>query len=109
VKERRITVVRDGQRPRRSGTRAPCRHPKHRDCQRSHGHQAAAAVGDGSPRPRPGGAGSGTDGPEPVDYPDIAASVARAVARGEADAGIVIDGAGIGSAIAATRFAVCAR
>jgi ribose 5-phosphate isomerase B len=46
----------------------------------------------------------GTDGPDPVDYPDIAASVARAVARGEADAGIVIDGAGIGSAIAANKI-----
>ena len=46
----------------------------------------------------------GTDGPEPVDYPDIAAAVARAVARGEADAGIVIDGAGIGSAIAANKI-----
>ena len=38
-----------------------------------------------------------------VDYPDIAAMVAKAVARGEADAGIVIDGAGIGSAIAANK------
>jgi ribose 5-phosphate isomerase B len=45
----------------------------------------------------------GTEGPEPVDYPDIAALVARTVARGEADAGIVIDGAGIGSAIAANK------
>ena len=45
----------------------------------------------------------GTDGPAPVDYPDVAASVARVVARGEADAGIVIDGAGIGSAIAANK------
>ena len=41
----------------------------------------------------------------PVDYPDIAASVANEVARGEADAGIVIDGAGIGSAIAANKVA----
>jgi ribose 5-phosphate isomerase B len=54
----------------------------------------------------------GTDGPDPVDYPDIAAAVALAVARKEADAGIVIDGAGIGSAIAANkvrgvRAAVC--
>jgi ribose 5-phosphate isomerase B len=46
----------------------------------------------------------GTDGPEPVDYPDVAASVARMVARGEADAGIVIDGGGIGSAIAANKI-----
>ncbi|OFW08551.1 MAG: ribose 5-phosphate isomerase B [Acidobacteria bacterium RIFCSPLOWO2_02_FULL_67_36] len=45
----------------------------------------------------------GTDKPEPVDYPDIAGQVATAVARGEADAGIVIDGAGIGSAIAANK------
>jgi ribose 5-phosphate isomerase B len=45
----------------------------------------------------------GTDTTEPVDYPDIAAAVARAVARGEADAGIAIDGAGIGSAIAANK------
>ena len=45
----------------------------------------------------------GVDGVASVDYPDTAASVARAVARGEADAGIVIDGAGIGSAIAANK------
>ncbi|HUL75403.1 MAG TPA: RpiB/LacA/LacB family sugar-phosphate isomerase [Vicinamibacterales bacterium] len=45
----------------------------------------------------------GTAGPEPVDYPDIAAAVATAVARREADAGIVIDGAGLGSAIAANK------
>jgi len=46
----------------------------------------------------------GTDGADPVDYPDVAASVARAVARGQVDAGIVIDGAGIGSAIAANKI-----
>ena len=46
----------------------------------------------------------GTNGTEAVDYPDIAEGVARAVARGEADAGIVIDGAGIGSAIAANKI-----
>jgi ribose 5-phosphate isomerase B len=46
----------------------------------------------------------GTDGTEPVDYPDVAAGVARKVARGEVDAGIVIDGAGIGSAIAANKI-----
>jgi len=47
----------------------------------------------------------GTDGPEAVDYPDVAASVARLVARREVDGGIVIDGAGIGSAIAANKIA----
>ena len=46
----------------------------------------------------------GTDGPDAVDYPDIAAQVSRQVARGEADAGIVIDGAGLGSAIAANKI-----
>jgi ribose 5-phosphate isomerase B len=54
----------------------------------------------------------GTLTTDPVDYPDTAARVAKMVARGEADAGIVIDGAGIGSAIAANkvkgiRAAVC--
>jgi ribose 5-phosphate isomerase B len=46
----------------------------------------------------------GTHTTDPVDYPDIAALVARPVARGEADAGIVIDGAGLGSTIAANKF-----
>jgi ribose 5-phosphate isomerase B len=46
----------------------------------------------------------GTESAEAVDYPDIAEAVARPVARGEADAGIVIDGAGIGSAIAANKI-----
>ena len=45
----------------------------------------------------------GTDAPDTVDYPDVAASVAILVARADADAGIVIDGAGIGSAIAANK------
>jgi ribose 5-phosphate isomerase B len=47
----------------------------------------------------------GTDGSDPVDYPDIAAQVARLVARKEVDAAIVIDGAGLGSAIAANKIA----
>jgi ribose 5-phosphate isomerase B len=47
----------------------------------------------------------GTNGTEPVDYPDTAAAAARQVARGEADAAIVIDGAGLGSAIAANKVA----
>jgi ribose 5-phosphate isomerase B len=47
----------------------------------------------------------GTDSPDPVDYPDTAASVALPVSRGEVDAGLVIDGAGIGSAIAANKIA----
>jgi len=45
----------------------------------------------------------GTNSDAPVDYPDVAGEVARAVARKQADAGIVIDGAGLGSAIAANK------
>ncbi len=39
-----------------------------------------------------------------VDYPDIAAAVARRVATGECPFGIVIDGAGIGSCMAANKI-----
>jgi RpiB/LacA/LacB family sugar-phosphate isomerase len=45
----------------------------------------------------------GTDSIEAVDYPDIAADVARRVASGQADAGVLVDGAGIGSAMAANK------
>ena len=45
----------------------------------------------------------GTDRSDRVDYPDIAASVADAVVHGEADAGVVIDSFGVGSAIAANK------
>jgi len=46
----------------------------------------------------------GTDSTDPVDYPDIAAAVAHKVRSGEADVGIVVDGAGIGSAMAANKI-----
>ena len=46
----------------------------------------------------------GTNTSEPVDYPDTAGAVALQVARGEADAGIAIDGAGLGSTIAANKL-----
>ena len=45
----------------------------------------------------------GTNGPEAVDYPDLAHVVARLVASGACATGIVIDGAGIGSAMAANK------
>jgi ribose 5-phosphate isomerase B len=45
----------------------------------------------------------GTHTPEPVDYPDIALAVAKAVQAGDARLGILIDGAGIGSAMAANK------
>lgn len=43
--------------------------------------------------------------PAPADYPDIAEQVGLAVVRREADAGIVIDGAGLGSTMAANKVA----
>jgi ribose 5-phosphate isomerase B len=45
----------------------------------------------------------GTSGTEPVDYPDFAHAVARLVADGACVAGIVVDGAGIGSCMAANK------
>ena len=45
----------------------------------------------------------GPDTTEPVDYPDFAASVARSVASGACDRGILICGSGIGMAIAANK------
>lgn len=45
----------------------------------------------------------GTDGPDPVDYPVFAFRVARAVAGGEAERGILVCGSGIGMCMAANR------
>ena len=45
----------------------------------------------------------GTDSAESCDYPDFAYAGARLVASGEADAGIMIDGAGIGSAMCCNK------
>ncbi len=46
----------------------------------------------------------GVDYPKPVDYPDIAKQVAELVAGGAASRGVIIDGAGIGSAMVANKF-----
>jgi ribose 5-phosphate isomerase B len=45
----------------------------------------------------------GTDSESAVDYPDFAHAVGRAVADGVSDVGIVIDGAGVGSAMTANK------
>jgi ribose 5-phosphate isomerase B len=45
----------------------------------------------------------GTSSTDPVDYPDFAEVVANAVVRGDAWRGVVVDSAGIGSAIAANK------
>jgi ribose 5-phosphate isomerase B len=45
----------------------------------------------------------GTSGTEAVDYPDFALAVAELVAQGRAWRGILVDGAGIGSCMAANK------
>ncbi len=45
----------------------------------------------------------GTDSPDSVDYPDFALAVAEKVATGECRWGIIVDGAGIGSAMTANK------
>ena len=45
----------------------------------------------------------GTFSEDAVDYPDLAHAVARAVADGACDLGIIVDGAGIGSCMAANK------
>ena len=45
----------------------------------------------------------GTHSADAVDYPDFAHAVAQTVARGEATYGVIVDGAGIGSAMVANK------
>jgi ribose 5-phosphate isomerase B len=45
----------------------------------------------------------GTNSTDAVDYPDYAHAVARAVGEKQVDVGIVVDGAGIGSAMTANK------
>ena len=45
----------------------------------------------------------GTDSPDPVDYPDIAYVVARAVAEARIDRAILVSGAAIGMPMAANK------
>ncbi len=45
----------------------------------------------------------GTQGKDAVDYPDFALAAARIVAQGQAAAAIIVDGAGIGSCMAANK------
>ena len=47
----------------------------------------------------------GTGSTEPVDYPDIAQAVARAVLTGAAERGVLICGSGVGASVAANKLA----
>ena len=55
----------------------------------------------------------GTHSTDPVDYPDVAVTVARSVCGGEADRGVVVCGSGAGVAVAACKVdgirAACAH
>jgi ribose 5-phosphate isomerase B len=46
----------------------------------------------------------GTNGPESVDYPDIARGVGEAVREGRAERGILVCGSGVGASIAANKL-----
>ena len=46
----------------------------------------------------------GTDRPDPIDYPDKALEVGRAVASGQAERGIIICGSGAGVSVAACKI-----
>lgn len=46
----------------------------------------------------------GTDSADPVDYPDYAEKVGRAIQSGEAKRGILVCGSGIGACIAANKM-----
>jgi ribose 5-phosphate isomerase B len=49
-------------------------------------------------------ADEGICGSDSVDYPDLAALVARKVSQGQAERGLLLCGTGIGMAIAANKF-----
>lgn len=46
----------------------------------------------------------GTNGPEPVDYPDFAEAVGRAILDGRAERGILVCGSGVGASVAANKL-----
>lgn len=45
----------------------------------------------------------GTHSTDPVDYPDLALAVSRAIVEGDADRGVVVCGSGAGVAVAAAK------
>jgi RpiB/LacA/LacB family sugar-phosphate isomerase len=46
----------------------------------------------------------GTHGPEPVDYPDVAEGLARAMLAGTAERGVLVCGSGVGASVAANKL-----
>lgn len=105
IKARRIEVLRGGEVSAGDGSLAPVADIRRVIVSSDHGGVAlrqslvAFLRGRGLAVTELGG-----DAQTSVDYPDVAAAVARPVANREADAGIVIDGSGIGSAMAANKI-----
>jgi ribose 5-phosphate isomerase B len=46
----------------------------------------------------------GTDSPDPVDYPDVAERLARAVLDGHVERGVLLCGSGVGASVAANKL-----
>lgn len=46
----------------------------------------------------------GTDSPAPVDYPDYAEALGRAIQQGRAERGVLVCGSGVGAAVAANKL-----
>jgi RpiB/LacA/LacB family sugar-phosphate isomerase len=46
----------------------------------------------------------GTESTHPVDYPDFAAALARAILDGRAERGVLLCGSGVGASVAANKF-----
>ena len=105
LRERRISVVRDGA-DGEAATLAPVAQIRTVAISGDHTSLALKAAIVQHLRGRGIAAHDlGTLTSDPVDYPDTASAAAVQVARGEADAAIVIDGAGLGSTIAANKVA----
>jgi len=105
LRERRIAVVRDGA-DAEAATLAPVAQIRTVAVSGDHTSLALKAAIVQHLRGRGIAAHDlGTLTSDPVDYPDTASAAAVQVARGEADAAIVIDGAGLGSTIAANKVA----
>jgi ribose 5-phosphate isomerase B len=47
----------------------------------------------------------GTDSADPVDYPDYAEAVGRAIVEGRAERGVLVCGSGVGASVAANKIA----
>jgi RpiB/LacA/LacB family sugar-phosphate isomerase len=46
----------------------------------------------------------GTDNGDPVDYPDYAEAVGRAIVEGRAERGLIVCGSGVGASVAANKI-----